>query len=158
VRGRDALDATVRLQRNLEKLGLPSTGLHERVTPVLGDLSEPLFGLPRERFDLLATRVDAVYHNGALVNWAYPYRSLRNANVGGTQEALRLASHMSLKPVHHVSTIGVYPLGHPRHGLFLESDDLDHIEHAEELGTGYNQSKWVGEHLVEVAGARGIPV
>jgi thioester reductase-like protein len=127
-----------------------------RIFPVAGNLSEPLLGLGAERFEELSDEIDVVYHNGASVNWVYPYDALKPTNVLGTQEVLRLASRHGTKPVHFVSTLGVFPLvGRSDAGVVREDDDLDH---GGSLYNGYTQTKWVAEKLVEIARARGLPV
>ena len=73
----------------------------ERIAPLLGELSEPAFGLGEEEFCRLAAAVDAVYHNGALVNFVYPYTRLRATNIEGTHEVLRFAAR-HCTPVHFV--------------------------------------------------------
>jgi thioester reductase-like protein len=126
-----------------------------RIFPVAGDLSEPLLGLGAERFEELSDEIDVVYHNGASVNWVYPYEALKPTNVLGTQEVLRLASRHGTKPVHFVSTLGVFPLvGRSDAGVVREDDDLDH---GGSLYNGYTQTKWVAEKLVETALSRGLP-
>jgi len=45
----------------------------------------------------MASQIDSIYHNGALLNYIYPYS--RFINVLGTQEILRLACQTKLKPV-----------------------------------------------------------
>jgi thioester reductase-like protein len=127
-----------------------------RIFPDAGNLSEPLLGLGAERFEELSDEIDVVYHNGASVNWVYPYDALKPTNVLGTQEVLRLASRHGTKPVHFVSTLGVFPLvGRSDAGVVREDDDLDH---GGSLYNGYTQTKWVAEKLVEIARARGLPV
>ena len=79
-----------------------------RVIPVCGDLAEPRLGLSPEDFDSLAATIDAVYHNGAYVNFVYPYQVLKPANVAGTIEVLRLATQTKVKPLHFVSTVSVF--------------------------------------------------
>jgi len=154
VRAKDSLEAERRLAHNLGQYGLSTEGFHDRVRAVIGDLGKPLLGLSYDSFDLLGTRLDGIYHCGAQVNWAYPYRSLKEGNVQATEEVVRLAAHMKRKPIHHVSTIGVFPLGQPQLGLFRERDGLVVPERSEWLGTGYNQSKWAAEKLLYTAGSR----
>jgi thioester reductase-like protein len=154
VRALDALEGEKRLLDNLRKYGLEAPGFGGRVHCVIGDLGKPLLGLSYDRFDTLGTRVDAIYHVGALVNWAYPYELLKQVNVEGTAEVIRLAAHLKRKPLHHVSTIGVYPLGAPQLGRFYEADGLFIPERSVWLGTGYNQSKWAAEKMLYAAGAR----
>jgi len=127
----------------------------ERIQPVLGDLGSPQFGLDDEAFEMLASQIDWIYHNGAMVNFVYPYDAHKASNVLGTQEILRLASRRRLKPVHHVSTLSILHNGdHDDGRVYCETDDLDQT--GAPFG-GYAQSKWVAEKLVMEAGARGIP-
>jgi thioester reductase-like protein len=100
--------------------------------------------------------VDAIYHNGATVNFVYPYRLLRGANVLGTQEVLRLAGQERIKPVHFVSTFSV-------HASTLRSSqdvvsEIDELPPCESLHDGYSQTKWVAERLLSTAAEHGIPV
>jgi thioester reductase-like protein len=97
-----------------------------------------------------------IYHSGASVNLIYPYSVLKPANVLGTQEILRLASQIKIKPVHFVSTTSVFcPENYPENEVLLESDPLDYYQG---LVGGYPQSKWVAEKLVMQARERGLPV
>ena len=156
VRAADVDEARRRIERNLAYYVPDREDHRSRVVPVVGDLSKPLLGLTHEQFDDLAARVDAIYHNGAAVNWISSYGRLRPANVAGTQEVLRLASRGRVKPVHVVSSLSVFPLaGGPGDTVVREQDSLDH---GGILFGGYTQSKWVAEKVVTVARSRGLPV
>lgn len=156
VRSADAAEGKKKLQRALESCSLWDEDLGSRIVPVPGDLSQPLLGLSTEEFRRLASRVDVVYHSGALVHWIYPYEMLKATNVTGTQEVLRLASQAEPKPVHFISTLGVFPLlGNSDTKTFREEDTLDHRG---VLYGGYAQSKWVAEKLVAAVRARGLRV
>jgi thioester reductase-like protein len=122
---------------------------------VVGDLARPLLGLAPAAFARLAEEADVVHHCGAVVRWAQPYASLRSANVGGTHEVLRLAAATRTKPVHFISTVGVFSSPEQAREVVLEGDAL---EESGPLHVGYAQSKWVAEKLVRLAGARGLPV
>ena len=141
------------VRANLQRYGLWESGRAGRIVPVAGDLGEPLLGMTEEDFDALAREMDVVIHNGAVVNMAYPYGALEPVNVGGTREVLRLACLHKTKPVHHVSTNGIFAPGTPVCG---EDADLDALAEARE--DGYGQSKWVAEKLVWQAAERGLPV
>jgi acyl carrier protein len=141
------------IRANLRRYGLWEPGQARRIVPVAGDLGEPLLGMSEEDFDALAREMDVVIHNGAVVNMAYPYGALEPVNVGGTREVLRLACLYKTKPVHHVSTNGVFAPGTP---VCREDADLDALAEARE--DGYGQSKWVAEKLVWQAAERGLPV
>ena len=155
LRADDIAQGLKRLKRNLNSYQLWDESFAPRIQPVLGDLGSPQFGLSNKAFNELADQIDSIYHNGAMVNFVYPYAAHKSANVLGTQEILRLASREKLKPVHHVSTLSILHNGdHDDGRVYHESDNI------EEMGApfgGYAQSKWVAEKLVLQAGARGIP-
>lgn len=136
VRARSVDEANLRLRaawtRYFAGVELPA----ERVVALPGDLAQLRFGMSEARFRQLADEVDAIYHSGAAVNYLLPYRSLRPANVQGTEEMLRLAATGRVKPMHHVSSMAT--LG--------------------ELDDGYAQTKWVAEKLCAEARDRGLPV
>jgi thioester reductase-like protein len=153
VRAPDEHAARERIEKGLRAYGLWEESFGRRIVPVPGDLSRPLFNLSPQRFTQLAAAVDVIYHNGAQVHFLQPYKMLAAANVGGTREVLRLACRLKVKPVHYVSTIGVFPppSGHSRP---REKDTPP----SQGVSGGYNQTKWVAERLVALAGRRGLPV
>ncbi len=144
-----------KLQRNLKRYSLLQYAYSDRIIPVLGDLSQPLLGLSSQQFYELASQIDVIYHNGAFVNLIYPYAPLRDANVLGTQEILRLASQVKVKPVHYISTLDVFHSSHyAQNEMLSERDDFAGYTGPD---GGYAQSKWVAEKLVMAAYERGIP-
>jgi thioester reductase-like protein len=145
-----------RIDSNLQTYAPGHDYDRSRVVPIGGDLSLPLLGLTREQFDALGTEIDWIYHNGAAVNWIYPYSRLKPSNVLGTHEIVRLASHLRLKPVHLISSASVFPLVvDARPAVVREQDSLDH---GGVLYGGYTQSKWVAEKIATIARGRGLPV
>jgi amino acid adenylation domain-containing protein/thioester reductase-like protein len=153
VRPRGDADPVAPIRDNLRRYGLWRPEEARRIVPVAGDLGEPLLGLSEDAFDGLAGEVDVVIHAGAMVNLVYPYAALKGVNVDGTREVLRLACLHKTKPMHHVSTNGIFPSG----GHLCEEDvDLDTLSGARE--DGYGRSKWVAEKLVWQAAERGLPV
>ncbi|NBD34147.1 MAG: amino acid adenylation domain-containing protein [Cyanobacteria bacterium] len=155
VRYRPGESSRERLKHQLQSQALWQENFRHRIMPVVGNLEQPLLGLSEEQFQDLAHCINVIYHNGAWVNFVYPYSQLRAANVQGTQEVLRLASCAQTKPVHFVSTLSVFPDCYADQGLVLETD-IPHFEH--ELQTGYDQSKWVAETLIRQAQGRGLPI
>ena len=156
VRAANAEAGRQRLHQTLASYGLDDPKHHTRIIPIIGNLSEPLLGLSTADFHQLAQTVDAIYHNGAFVNWIYPYARLKPPNVLGTQEVLRFACEGGVKPVHYVSTLAVFPvLANAEVTVIGEQDTLDH---GGMLYGGYTQSKWVAEKLVTHARERGVPV
>ncbi|TGU59995.1 hypothetical protein EN829_068110, partial [Mesorhizobium sp. M00.F.Ca.ET.186.01.1.1] len=95
-----------------------------RIIPVIGDLAQPRLGLSAGQFERLAETVDVIYHNGALVNFVYPYAALKKANVIGTEEILRLAAVKKTKPVHFVSTIFTFASEEGEESVAVREEDM----------------------------------
>ena len=144
------------LQTNLESYLLWDESFSGRIIPVVGDLAQPLLGLDEAEFRALASQIDVIYHNGAWVHHTLPYSMLKAANVLGTQEILRLASQIQLKPVHFISTTSVFGSSE-RAGIKVVREQ-DSLDDSQVSANGYAQSKWVAEKLVNTARDRGIPV
>ena len=157
IRSVDAEEGRQRLIQQLKRFGLWDTGLEDRILPVLGDLSEPLLGLSQREYDDLNETIDVIYHNGAAVNFLYPYNVLKPANVNGTREILRMAITHHVKPLHLVSTTSVIATDASRNQVSTITED-EPLGTWEGLSGGYAQSKWVAEKLVSEAGLRGLPV
>jgi amino acid adenylation domain-containing protein/thioester reductase-like protein len=155
VRARDAADAAARIRATLERYGLWDEGYRSLIVPLVGDLAAPDLGLGPDAWAALRGRVGAVFHNGAHVNFARTYRQLRDANVGGTRQLLRLIAESDSPGMHFVSTTGVFA---PSTGRPLSATENSLTGPPERLGNGYNQTKWAAEELARLARARGIPV
>ncbi|MBD2245045.1 non-ribosomal peptide synthetase [Nostoc sp. FACHB-888] len=156
VRAANAEEGKKRIQSCLESYLLWNETFSYRIIPVVGNLSKPLLGLSRQGFQELAELIDVIYHNGAWVHHTSPYSTLKGANVLGTQEVLRLASQVKIKPVHFISTNGVFsPEGYSGVKIVQEQDNLNDYQVP---SGGYTQSKWVAEKLVNIARDRGLPV
>ena len=158
VRAGSRNDGLERLRNNLSFFSLWDDDYSARIHPVPGDLGQASFGLRAEEFTRLAERIDVIYHNGALVNFVYPYSVLKGVNVLGTKEVLRFAGQRRIKPVHYVSTLAVFLSQELQHKeCIAEEQSLDEVN-VETLDVGYSQTKWVAEKLIEAARLRGIPV
>jgi len=159
VRARDEQQGRARICGNSKKYGLAEPDA-KRMVPVLGDLTQTNLGLDDEQFAFLAANMDAVYHCAAHVSYIEPYALHRPVNVVGTQEVLRFACQAKVKPVHYISTIGLFgPVGYFAGVTDLYEDtDLDRSEPYLQKDMGYSMSKWVAEKLVFAARDRGLPV
>jgi thioester reductase-like protein len=142
-----------RLRENLAFYDLWQEAFSARLVPVLGDLSQPLLGIEKRRFDELALELDVIYHSGALLNFVYPYSRLKATNVGGTEECLRLACAGKAKLFHHVSSFSVFD--NPSHFDRVARED-DPLSDPAGYLLGYSESKWVAEKLVRAAFDRGL--
>ena len=144
-----------RLRSHLLAHGVDNATFDRRVRVVEGDLAHSHFGCSETRLDALAREVDAICHAAAAVNWVFPYSALRDANVGGTLELLRLACRRGAIPFHLVSSLSVlYSTMGPREA----GEDVDALPLLRGLHLGYAQTKAVGEALVRQASGRGLPV
>jgi amino acid adenylation domain-containing protein/thioester reductase-like protein len=157
VRAENADEGKKRLQSKLESYSIWNETFNSRIIPVVGELSQPLLGLSESLFDHLASQIDVIYHNGAMVNFIYPYFELKAANVLGTQEVLKLATQIKAKPVHLISTVSVFSIDSSNYSevRVVRESDIDDIQ---KLDGGYSQSKWVAEKLMMQARDRGLPV
>lgn len=143
---------------------------HERLVDtklvaVAGDFSKPLLGMDNMQFKSLALEIDSIIHCGAEVNLMKPYASLKEPNVLGTQEILRLATtngfvKTKVKPVHYISTNGIFPVdisAYPEHPICVK-EDVVLEDFAPHLKEGYAMTKWVAEKLCMIAEERGLPI
>jgi thioester reductase-like protein len=155
VRSSDEQQGRERLRAAMESMGPCGVGLMEmfeaRVIPVCGDLGQPKLGLAQDEWDFLASEIDTVFHNGATVNYLFNYDLMRDANVLGTNEVVRLAFEGRPKEFNYVSTTFVF-------GWAVKSvlKETDLNENMELLDFGYSQSKWVAEQVVVDARNRGL--
>jgi thioester reductase-like protein len=146
-----------RLRAAMESMGPCGAGLmrmfESRVIPICGDLGQPKLGLAQDVWDFLANEMDSVFHNGATVNYLFNYDRMRDANVLGTNEALRLAFEGRPKDFNYVSTTFVF--GWAVKSVLFETDMNEDMEL---LDFGYSQSKWVAEQVVADARSKGLSV
>ncbi|WP_079194250.1 amino acid adenylation domain-containing protein [Streptomyces sp. CB02923] len=156
VRATSPAHARQRIRTALTRYGLHLDGADwQRVECFPGDLTQPRLGLDADHADALARCLDLIVHNGARVNFLYPYRQLRPANVEGTREVIRIAAPRRV-PVHFVSTVAVVA-GFGAAGVREVDEDLPPA-HAEGLTMGYAESKWVAEGVLRRAAEQGLPV
>ncbi|CAM2064435.1 Thioester reductase domain-containing protein [Sulfidibacter corallicola] len=154
VRATDPAAARARLDESLARYRIDLGARRARVHVVVGDLEQPRLGLSEAAWTELAENLDAIYHNGARVNFVLPYSALRAANVTGTVEILRLATTIRLKPVHYVSTLSAIPAELHADRPFPEEGEA-RAAHGDM--NGYERSKWVAEALVGQSMSRGLP-
>jgi thioester reductase-like protein len=119
---------------------------------VPGDLARPRLGLSDGVWDELS-RVDRIVHCAAAVHFLKGYDALRNTNVQGTAELLRLASIWGT-PFCLISSLAAATPPRP-HTVVAEGDPPPPVS---AMVGGYAQTKWVAEGLVAQAGQRGLPV
>ncbi|MCG8335893.1 MAG: thioester reductase domain-containing protein [Proteobacteria bacterium] len=153
VRAKDQEAALDRVIDNLSEYGIWQESYLERFKVVVSDLAKPRLGLSDLEYDFLAERIQAIYHNGAMVNLVMPYYVVKPANVGSTEELIRMACKGPLKSIHFVSTMGVLSMLKPNESFPDDGIDMDNTTFS-----GYLVSKLIGERLLWTASNNGIPV
>ncbi|AOM42093.1 amino acid adenylation domain-containing protein [Xenorhabdus hominickii] len=154
-RDSDEKHARARVQAGFNNYQIDVGNRLERVDFIIGDLGQPRFGLLPEIWTQLAEDVDVIYHNGALVNFIYPYSALKSINVDGTRTALELACTARLKHFHYVSSVNaLFATESPR--PYMEDDRA--MSESIRDPSGYSGSKWVSEGIINIARQRGVPV
>jgi thioester reductase-like protein len=155
VRASDEVQGKQRLRAAMESMGPCGAALMQmfeaHVFPICGDLGQPNLGLAPDAWAFLANEVDTVFHNGATVNYLFNYDRMRDANVTGTNEVLRLAFEGRPKEFNYVSTTFVFGWAVKK---VLWETDLN--ENMELLDFGYSQTKWVAEQVVADARRQGL--
>jgi thioester reductase-like protein len=155
VRASDEDQGKQRLRAAMESMGPCPANLmrmfESRVVPVCGDLGQKGLALTRGVWDFLANEIDTVFHNGATVNYLLNYDRMRDANVLGTNEVLRLAFEGRSKSFNYVSTTFIF--GWAVKKVLYETDFNEKMEL---LDFGYSQSKWVSEQVIMDARRHGL--
>ena len=106
---------------------------------------------------MLTEKIDVIYHNGAAVNFLYPYEFLKAANVDSVKEMLYLAKTTRLKPIHYISTLAVFTSAHLNPSITVVNEDQP-LDFGDQLFMGYSETKWVAEKLLNEAKKRRFPI
>lgn len=146
-----------RIKNNMEDYLLWRDDFAGRIKVLPGDLGKERLGLSDKDYETVISGADYILHNGAHVNFIYPYSMLKAANVDSCEEVLRMATEQKIKSVHFISTLSVFsPLDGEAGSVIRESQIPAHPEAL--LEGGYSRSKWAGEKLMLEAQNRGLPV
>ena len=124
----------------------------------MGDLGKPRLGLEKQTFLDIGMQIDAIVHNGCLVNFMCPYQQLKGPNVEAVAAIIRMAAlkgQAKATPIHYISSLSVFGVGASE--KILEGDDLPSSDEMQGHGA-YTQTKWVAEKMLVMARKRGIPV
>lgn len=157
MRAGSSAEAEHKLFSNLKEKYIAVEAYKHRIVALPGDLAQPHFALSEETFELLTKKIDVIYHNGAAVNFLYPYEFLKAANVDSVKEVLRLAKAKKLKPIHYISTLGVFASLHLKRSIAVVNEDQP-VDFGDQLFMGYPETKWVAEKLLCEAKKRQFPI
>ncbi|KAH7042794.1 non-ribosomal peptide synthetase [Macrophomina phaseolina] len=130
-----------RVRKTAHIAGWWSVGDAAKLTIWVGDLSHTKLGLNDKQWDVLSTGVDAIVHNGAVVNWNADFDRLKAANAEATRDLLNAAASSPAHPRFVYVGGGVKGV-----------DTLSDLPAAAKMlgahGTGYVQTKFLSEALV----------
>jgi thioester reductase-like protein len=127
-----------------------------RVSIVLGDLTQPFFGMSDIDYDNLKQKIDLIIHAGADVSLFPKYEQLKAVNVDGLGRVLELANGGKRIPVTHLSSNSVFNEVSYREDQVVLEEPLRCTEPI--FRNGYAESKWRAERLCNAAHAAGAPV
>lgn len=164
VRANSKEEGLEKIKINIQKYSLWDDSFIVNIIPVLGDLEKKYLGIDNDEFKELSNHIEIIFHLAAVLSFSLPYSNLKPANVNGTHEILRLSTFSKNIPIHYFSTIGIF-----LNSLEITYDDKDNrkvdqileensLRFKGKIRTGYAQSKWVAERLMEEARLRGVPV
>lgn len=149
IRAKDDHTAALRQQEALNKMGI-KLDVSNNLVCLAGDLSKPLLGLSTDTWTLLIEKIDAIYHNGARVNFQLSYPQLKNENVLSLVELLKLSIQGPLlKPLFFVSTMSIFNFSSK---ACMENEILssnDEMQQNFNYMQGYPQTKLICEVLLQ---------
>ncbi|MBQ4835688.1 non-ribosomal peptide synthetase [Pseudoalteromonas luteoviolacea] len=128
----------------------------KRIVPMLGDMEKPQLGLSDKNWQRLCSEVQHIVHTASYVNHIQPYFAFKKS-VAGTNQLLEMATTLSLKMLHFVSSTTASTQVKNSHFSVNPVEDFIDIKDAELICSGYGQSKWVQEENIRQASQHGVP-
>jgi len=153
VRAKNQEDGFRRLKENMKYYKLWKDEYKENIIPVMGSLDKPLLGMEEGTYKHLTEIIDTVYHNGALLNFVYPYEKLKDTNVSGTVKTIQFACEGKPKYYNYISSYSVFD--NPSHFKRAVSED-DPLSSCIGYYLSYSETKWVSENIIHIARERGL--
>ena len=112
----------------------------ERVTPVVGDLTQERLGVEPSWIDEHRGKVEHFFHLAAVYDMTADDEDNDRANVTGTRNAVALANALEAGVLHHASSVAV--TGSYK-GMFRE----DMFDEGQKLPSSYHQTKFDSEKI-----------
>jgi NAD(P)-dependent dehydrogenase (short-subunit alcohol dehydrogenase family) len=112
----------------------------DRVTPVVGDLTEDLLGVDKKWIDAHKGKIEHFFHLAAIYDMTASEERNETLNNGGTRNAVALANALEAGILHHTSSVaaaGSYK------GLFRE----DMFDEGQKLPSPYHRTKFESERI-----------
>lgn len=161
VRASSPEEGMKRIKDTFVKFKLPwSSAYDHRVISMIGDLSQPRFGMKNEAYDFITKEVEVIYHSGSSVSYVQPYELIKKSNIDGLHNIIDLAVTGKIKFLMLLSSMGVFSWGRPftKKTWMYEDDAIAQNMPAVSRDLGYIKSKWVMESIAEKARRKGLPI
>lgn len=135
----------------------PKNSLHSqfesRVTAIIGDITQPKFGLKAEYYYQLVQQIEQVFHLAANVSLVAGYNKLAKINLQGTSEVVEFCLAGDI-PLLYTSTYSVVGNKMMKPGFVFKESDLDVGQSFEYQN--YELTKMRAERLIHSAEKRGL--
>lgn len=156
VRADDQQKARIRIENMLATYdpdSVLSSRFESRVIPVIGDISQPKFGLKAETYYQLVQQIERVFHLAANVSLVAGYDKIAKVNLQGTAEVIDFCLSGNI-PLLYASTYSVVGNKTLESGLVFKETDIDIGQSFEYQN--YELSKIRAEKLIYEAEKRGL--
>ncbi|MDR3478763.1 MAG: amino acid adenylation domain-containing protein [Gammaproteobacteria bacterium] len=157
IRNNDNLSPTKVFMEHIQHYQLESdiSLQNNRISLIVGDISQDMLGLSTEQYFHLAENIDVIYHCAAESNTMLAYPELRKSNVLSTVEIIKFATQRMDKHIHFISTFSAVS-NTDMMGNYIEDFPVE--ADASSLVGGLALTKWVAEKLLLDIKNRGLPV
>ncbi|MCP4402539.1 MAG: SDR family NAD(P)-dependent oxidoreductase, partial [bacterium] len=132
-----------------------STALEERVTPIVGDITDRLLGMEHPLYEELSQTIDLIIHAAGATNLYEPYKALKPINVDGTRHVIDFALTTRQKYIVYTSTYSIMGSHLYTTSAPFTEQDFDIGQSLEEL-PGYVRTKFEAERCVRLATEQGL--
>lgn len=157
VRAEDSDAGLTRIKTSLASIEVyPDAQQSARIKVLCGDITAPQFGLTDTEWSLLATEAGRIFHLAASLNLVTDYAGHRQTNLLPLLELARLATTHSRKQICALT---------PMTSCRRQQGDSVVCHYQEQplaepkgLLTGYAQSKWAAEQVLQHLALTGVPV
>ena len=155
IRAETQEQAQQKLDKSLERYNLNHLIKNKKIKVILIDLAKDKLGLADEKWNKLASELDAIYHNGAYVHHLQTYQRMAPTNVNSTIELIHLATKHRLKRIHFISSKAT--IVNNLSDIAYEGMPMLAPIHPS-VSSGYTATKWASEWILWKAHEAGIPV
>eukprot|EP00026_Physarum_polycephalum_P000035 Phypoly_transcript_00035.p1 GENE.Phypoly_transcript_00035~~Phypoly_transcript_00035.p1 ORF type:complete len:2948 (+),score=330.54 Phypoly_transcript_00035:176-8845(+) len=163
VRAENHALAMERIKKAMEEAKCWKDTYENNIVAIAGNLSQERLGQSEEDWERLCKTQHAVFHFAANLSMGESYSNIREDNTLVMVQVLRLCATHRIKPLHHISTLGIFPeysAGFPSdmtNNVLTEDSESDLARLASPKELGYAWSKWAAEQILRSSQLAIIP-